>query len=79
MIPIPVFTAQQIENAKAMPKRYTEQCAAACMGVTVAALADWRRHSVGPTYETHVKGTTVYERRHVVDWMYRHMTESRNR
>lgn len=79
MIPIPVFTAQQIENAKAMPKRCTEPGTAACMGVTVAALADWRRHSVGPTYETQVKGATVYERRHVVDWMYRHMTEGRNR
>lgn len=73
MVDIPVFTLDQINDAACMPKRCTEAGTAAAMGLSVSMLQGLRSQNMGPEYSTQVNGTTIYERRHVISWMYRHL------
>lgn len=73
MIDIPTFTLDQINNAACMPKRCTEAGTAASMDLPASVLRGLRLQNMGPEYSMQVNGTTVYERRHVISWMYRHL------
>lgn len=69
---VPTFTRSQLEAANGLPRLCTERTLAACIGLSLHQLQRLRTQGLSPSYTTQENGTTVYERRHVVSWMYQH-------
>ncbi|PJM79016.1 hypothetical protein [Bifidobacterium scaligerum] len=75
---LPRFTRDTLTEVLAMPHTAAESVAASVLNVSVAQLREWRKAGVGPEYETTVSGLTIYTRRALLRYVYRHMEEGRS-
>ncbi len=68
-----VFTEEQLEQARSIPRKSMDTVVASATDTTVSYWRELRLNGMGPEYETNVSGKVFYHRDSVLHYIHQHM------
>lgn len=71
-----VFTEEQLEQARSIPRKSMDTVVASATDTPVSYWRELRVSGEGPEYETSVSGKVFYHRDSVLHYIHQHMKEA---